>query len=279
LISEQEHIASTSGGLHQAAFWACLHQEVFTAFGSRRAINPALSSHFHIDLSLSPADDRVWAYRILVNCAHILAFCYGSNRTGESYQVQISPPVAESPKDERTAQWQALFDYTRGWHETKPSHFEPIFACQPTHESIFPIAHYHLPIQMAAAMYFYACMIMLSIHNPALNAEINIGPAGEGSCRDGIHAMRTCARTLRKLDEDVRSSVRTLCGMALSNCHLAPVMTVASTAVALCGEHFGDDVEKREKIALLDVLRQNETKHGWPTNTARRHLKALWNLD
>lgn len=274
-ISEQKFIASMSEGLPQAAFWACLHQEVFTAFSSRRAISPALSSHFDMYFSLSAADDRVWAYRILVNCAHVLAFCYDSNQKGESYQVQKTPQGAESLSDKHLAQWKALYDYTKSWHEAKPYHFEPIFASQPTQDSTFPITHYHLPAQLAASMYYYVCVILLTIHNPVFYAETSDRSTGDYSDRDRIHAMRTSEKAVQTLDEDIRSSVRVMCGIALSNSHLAPAMTMASTAVAICGDYFVN-VDQREKEALLEVMRQNEERHGWPTTMARHRLKNLW---
>jgi hypothetical protein len=122
-------------------------------------------------------------------------------------------------------------------------------------------------------MYYHVCLILLALHNLSLTNPY----ASEG--KNPVHAIREAARALKALDRQIRFHVRALCGIALCNSYLAPAMTMASAAVTLCGEHFVDDVDEGEQQALLDVLVQNEAKHGWPTKVGQQHLKKIWNWE
>ena len=145
-----------------------------------------------------------------------------------------------------------------------PTHFAPTFSSAATKDSIFSLVYYHLPVHVTGAMYYHHWLILLALKNPALELDI---PLKEG--QDRIQAMRQCAQVLKNLDSEIRQNVRALCGIAVCNSYLAPAMTMASTALTICCEHF-IDVEEREQEALLDLLQQNETKHGWPTGAARK---------
>lgn len=209
-----------------------------------------------------------------MNCVHILEFCYGPSPSSETSRPRSSPPPNIHPNGKGISEWQVLLKYTQDWQDAKPFEFEPIFTGPATHTSTFPILHYHLPIHAAAAMYFHACMILLILHKPAVEVNMHTGSTG-------FRLNSMCERASEPLDEDIRSHVRALCGMALGNSHMSPVMTVACTVVALCSHYFcnSDEVDKKEMMALLGVLEESERLHGWPTSLSRQHIKALWGWD
>ncbi|KAF2501309.1 hypothetical protein BU16DRAFT_555802 [Lophium mytilinum] len=163
----------------------------------------------------------------MVNFADILAFCYG-----QALSPASSPGVEEDLR--RKAQWDQLTRYARD-------------------------IYYHLPIQVTASLYHHVSCILLAIHNPALHQE----PPSSST----VLRLRTAARALHDLDTTVREHVRALCGVALCNSWLAPAMTMTSTALTMCGEHFCD-VERGEQNGMMKLLVKNEEKHGWPTGTA-----------
>ncbi|KAK5208267.1 hypothetical protein LTR72_005885 [Exophiala xenobiotica] len=264
LGSAQAQHAAMSGGLREAAFWAGLHQEVFMAFATQRSATPLLSSYCSIDRSFAPADDRTWTCRILVHCAEILTFCFGQG------QAQRQTPNG-SDSNRRVVEWQHHLDYAHGWHASRPRSCFPFFSSPPTSGSVFPSAYYHLPVQLTGALYYHLCLVLLALNNPMLESDF------VDTYKNRIQAMRQSAQALKVLDQEVRLHVRALCGIALCNGYLTPATTIASTALSICGEHFAADVDRHEQEALLDILVQNEIKHGWPTSAAQQRLKRLWN--
>jgi len=268
LVRAQEHLVATSDGVHQAAYWAGFHQEVYMAFLTQRPVAPRLSSRCSLDRSLTTASDRTWALRLIVHCATILSFCHGQHGADDEISGS-STGVSDFPK--RLGEWQSLLEYTLNWSTSCPLHFQPIFQSSPTDGSVFPIVYYHLPVHLCAAMYYYVCLILLALHDPFLEIDTSIGT-------NRIQAIRRSANALKELDAKIRFHVRTVCGIALCNSHLAPVMAMASAVITICGDYFENDTEEEEQEALLDVLVRNEVKHGWPTSATQQHLKKKWSL-
>jgi hypothetical protein len=237
---------------------------MFMAFITQRPVAPALLSHCNIDRTCSPTDDCIWAYRIMVHFADVLAFCYGKS--------DLSTP---SPRSDigthRKMQWDELARYTQEWHECRPPHFHPTYSAAPAPGDIFPSIYYHLPIQVAAALYHHTSCILLAIHNPSLHQE------PPPSC-EAILRLRIAARTLHTLDTTVREHIRALCGIALCNPWLAPAMTMTSTALTMCGEHLCD-VGRKEQEGMMELMVKNEEKHGWPTGAAQKYLRSVWGWD
>ncbi|CEI60075.1 unnamed protein product [Fusarium venenatum] len=77
----------------------------------------------------------------------------------------------------------------------------------------------------------------------------------------------------KEIDNDIRSQVRELCGIALSNPSTRPAMFTACMGVTACGGRF---IEKQDQMALLDILILTEKTHNWPTASAQSHLKRAW---
>ena len=75
------------------------------------------------------------------------------------------------------------------------------------------------------------------------------------------------------VDQELKSIVKRLCGIALSNQHSPPSLITASVAIAMCGDRFTERVEQE---ALLEILVKLEEDHAWPTFTTQDNLKDAW---
>lgn len=102
--------ALVAGGLRQAAFWVALRQEIYLALVNQRPVHPGFHlPAYSFDHVFSPADDCIWANRIVMHCADVLRFCFGDD------QANIE------------ARYEALVEYTTQWSRNSPESFSPIF--------------------------------------------------------------------------------------------------------------------------------------------------------
>jgi hypothetical protein len=113
------------GSLSGAAFWVGLRQEIYSAMMNHEPVRINLV-HSLVDRSLLPTDDYVWANRACVHCADVLNFCFGDGSSvsrGGGLQW-----------------WAELYEYNRGWSESLPSSFTPIFRREAASEDgeVFP---------------------------------------------------------------------------------------------------------------------------------------------
>lgn len=100
------------GSLSGAAFWVGLRQEIYSAMMNQEPVRINLI-HSLVDRSLLPTDDYGWANRAMVHCADVLNFCFGDG--------------AAVSRGGGLQWWAELDEYNRGWTESLPSSFTPIF--------------------------------------------------------------------------------------------------------------------------------------------------------
>ncbi|KAH8883330.1 hypothetical protein GQ53DRAFT_846993 [Thozetella sp. PMI_491] len=224
--------------LRQASFWIGLRQEIVVAFANQRSINLSLDLDF-IDQSLNDADDDTWANRIIVNCAHVVQYCFG----GEEHSSK---------------RFEELKSYDEQWLRARPSSFLPLAYTEPNREAgeVFPTILYLNHAVVIGLVHSIFARILLLCYNPLL-PKIGAG-----------HRL-VQART----QEAIRQQVRELCGTALSNPATIPAMFTASMGVAAAGDRFDDHAER---LALLEVLNKTETEHAWPTAASQRNLRESW---
>lgn len=79
-----------SNGLRQACFWTALRQGLHAAFLQQQSVKFPLS-RCEAFRNLGPATDATWANRMVVFCADILEFCYGS----DSIDAKVHPAYTE----------------------------------------------------------------------------------------------------------------------------------------------------------------------------------------
>ena len=186
-ITAQER-ATVAGGLRQAAFWVGLRQEIHVAFVNQRSIIPALE-HCNIDRSFEAAADHVWACRMVVLCADVLRYCFGDG-------------------DHSTATYISLAESMAQWYNCKPSSFMPVYYKEAEENNVFPDIWIVGDEILIGWQHYHIARILLSAHNPKMP---RLGPSR--------------AAALRTMDEEIKDSVRVLCGISLSNPSPAPNFT------------------------------------------------------
>ena len=64
-------------GLRQAAFWVAFRQEIYSAFMKQRPFSFPLERCDSFR-TFEPAEDAVWADRLIIFCADVLQYCHGN---------------------------------------------------------------------------------------------------------------------------------------------------------------------------------------------------------
>lgn len=258
IFLEAQIMPAVSGyGLRHAAYWIALRQEITTAFSKQRTFRLPLGP-CEPYRSFEPADDYVWADRLVIHCADVLQYCYGSEEDLPRDRYQSSMGIMQSGTDMRLARYEELVAFETLWAELGPPSFKPIYSREPDRSrgEVFPELWYLNNCHVAGLQFLELARILLTVYNPKLP---RLGPG-----------QRTA---MRSVDQQVRSIVVRLCGIALSNGHSPPGLVTASAAIGMCGDRF---TERFEQVALLGVLVQLEDKHAYPTSSVQALLKTAW---
>ncbi|KAJ9617969.1 hypothetical protein H2204_013261 [Knufia peltigerae] len=243
--------------LREASFWIAFRQEIYTCFLKEQRFELSLSncSAFR---SFDPAEDTVWANRLIVFCADCLEFCYSSVecQTGRT----ATPNILNSPMMATTARWAALKQQAEQWAASLPSSFDPIYYSpardHPPWSNIFPELWYRSDCHVIGLQHLGIAQILLTVHDPT---QPKLGPA--------------VATSARQISQSVRMIVKKLCGMALGNPRIPPATGLAGLAIARAGGHFENRREQEALLGMLDVLR---VEHGWTIGNTVEDLKAYW---
>jgi hypothetical protein len=271
IFLDAQAIPAVSGsGLRHAAYWIALRQEIITAFSKQRAYRLPLGPCDPYR-SFEPADDYVWADRLVIHCADVLQFCFGSeeeepNTPNSSLQshshfhnrhhIHHRSPTNEI--ETRLANYDTLVAFSTLWTTLGPQSFKPIYtrAADPANGKIFPELWYMNNCHVAGLQHLELARILLAVYNPRLP---RLGPG-----------QRTA---MRSVDEEIRTIVLRLCGIALSNLHSPPGLITASVAIGMCGDRFS---RKEEQVALHGILVMLEDDYGYPTSSMREQLGLAW---
>lgn len=261
-LSAQADSAVTGYGLRHAAYWIALRQEATTAFSKQRTFRLPLEP-CEPYRSFEPADDYVWADRLVIHCADVLQYCFGSaeeDNPGIRYHSSSSMGVLhtiETP-EMRLARYEELVAFETYWTEFGPPSFNPIYSREPDRSrgEVFPELWYLNNCHVAGLQFLELARILLTVYNPKIP---RLGPRQR--------------EAMRSVDEKVRSIVLRLCGIALSNEHTPPGMVTACAAIGTCGDRFTDRVEQE---ALLRVLEKLENENVYPTSPSQKSLKQAW---
>ncbi|KAI4601060.1 hypothetical protein KJ359_012247 [Pestalotiopsis sp. 9143b] len=115
-----------TSSLRQACFWTGLRQEIVMAFVNQRPVKMRLD-HSFIDRSLAPpAADDVWANRIILHCADVLRYCFGTG--------------GEATADD----WLRLKAHDDAWLRARPPSWLPVAYAEPDRDKgeVFPTILY-----------------------------------------------------------------------------------------------------------------------------------------
>ncbi|KAI0909728.1 hypothetical protein F4823DRAFT_593558 [Ustulina deusta] len=226
-------------GLHQAAFWAGVRQEIYLAVLHQRSTTLCLDK-INIDRSLEDAEDEVWMGRITLHLVDVLEFCFGP--------TNIDTDVVQK--------YEGLVGYLTAWVASKPESFEPLFTQLPEDGEIFPEIVFLNNCAMAAWHCYHLTRMLLIAHNPRIP-------------RMGSSYMAA----LQSLDTEIKNDVQILCGIANTSGNAYRACPVAMMGIVLAGDRFTDRLEQQ---ALLDFLVKVEKHHAWPTWSIQQQMKETW---
>jgi len=234
-----------------------LRQEIIVANMTKRVVEP-IADHCNVDMSLEPASDAMWTYRIIAHTARVTNFAYGNNA-------------------KNVLQWDRLWKYTIDWDRQKPDSFRPMYCMNGENtsslvnessqsdtshfhneRSTFPRIYYTYDCPIAGQQYLQLCRVLLLAHDPR-TPVLGLGRAD----------------FQRNREEDIRDAVRLICGITISNPEYSPAKGTAGLAIGLCGELFSD---LRETVELLRIVSEAELHLGWPCLKVSHRLRVFWNL-
>ncbi|KAJ5106123.1 hypothetical protein N7456_002798 [Penicillium angulare] len=231
--------ATSTPSLRQAVYWSGLRQEIYNALSLQQAPDVDLSSLHSIFTALGPdAGDCAWANQAIAHCADVLLFSFGTG-----------PRSAAVHEDLRKQNGQ--------WTHNRPASFEPYFVGNEVGVA-FPDIRFGSPWHAIGNQYITLAGILLSVHDPSIPT---VGPLRR--------------RLVQEADDQIRKGVLTVCGAALSNDSVPPVMVVGCMAIHLCGDRFTD---RQEQDQLISVLTRTDHLHGWPTHALQRQLHDTWGM-
>ncbi|KAK2766629.1 MFS monosaccharide transporter [Colletotrichum kahawae] len=243
--------APSMPSLRHSATLIALRQEIWSVLLYRRPFRLPLygaedCSQFEPDMV---ADDFDWANRILVWCAYVLKFCFG---TSSDNTIDSKDPKS------RVEQWNALKAFEHNWDEHLPPHYKPLAYQErnPEKGDYFPIIWHANDCQVVALQHIELTRIMLAVHS-VKNQRLGIG-----------------AQAANQAFEDLlRDATRKICGLALSNHRDQPAMVTAGVGISLCGEYFHDEGEQQ---AIVGFMANLESLHAWPTSSVVDALRTAW---
>ncbi|OQD87457.1 hypothetical protein PENSOL_c077G02280 [Penicillium solitum] len=261
-LDAQADSAVADYGLRHAAYWISLRQEIITAFSKQRTFRLPLGP-CEPYRSFEPADDYIWADRLVIHCADVLKYCYGSEEQqlpgDHQFHTSSTEIIHPDPANERRiARYDELVAFGTFWSELGPPSFKPIYAREADRSrgEVFPELWYLNNCHIAGLQFLDLARILLTVYNPRLPR------LGTG--------QRTA---MRSVDRKVRAIVLRICGIAYSNQHSPPGLVIASTAIGMCGDRFTDRLEQE---ALLEVLLKVQDEHAYATLRTREQLKEAW---
>ncbi|KAL4878206.1 hypothetical protein BJY04DRAFT_114643 [Aspergillus karnatakaensis] len=267
-LYHHEYLHSSPSGQHgQPAFTqnstetstllrACLsiafRQELYKSFMTQRPFTLPLSRWSSLR-TFAAAGEGTWADRLVLFCADVLEYCYGSSETNCLPSMDIH-------------RWEELSRYADDLQSHLPPYFRPIFQQDPplhcalnsdgTASDVFPEIWYTDGYVTTSTSHLLLARMLLTVFDPS------IPRLGRGHIAG-----------LRRVAETMRETVIRLCGIALHNRRSPSVFVDATIAIEACGEYITDP---NERTAVLGVLRITEVEYAWPTGGIAERLRSAW---
>ncbi|KAH6956800.1 hypothetical protein DER45DRAFT_506193 [Fusarium avenaceum] len=234
-VAAQEKVLDFTG-LRRAAFWVALRQEIHMSFMQARPVHPNFALE---DISrLVQNDDTccTFANLTILQCAACLRYCYGS-------------------EDQSFSAWQRLQDAQESWWAERPWHFYPMYINEDAPGS-FPQALYLNEAVVTGVLHHLLIKVLLAAHNPRTP---KLGPGQ--------------AKAAKSINEEIRKTVKMVCGVAESNQRNPTGYAYACLAITMAGDRFSSMFEQE---ALYQILQKADVQFGWPNRSVQEYLKESW---
>lgn len=210
LTLAQEKIRMNSS-LRQAAYWACLRQEIFISLKDQHSVRLDLQL-YKDSQNVQPTEKCSWAFCATLHCAAAVQFAFG---------------------DESRSRYKELIEYNNYQHEHRPESVQP-FYWREAEDGGFPDIRYGADYHVMGSQYLALARILLVTHDPGIP---RVGPA---------HRI-----AMLSVEEEVRRYIKILCGVALSNPTTSAALMVACMAISLCGDWYTEIEDQERLYGVL----------------------------
>jgi hypothetical protein len=252
LVSIQKINVNTRN-LRHTAFWAFLRQDVTIALATNQPTKLDLES-CGVELEFTEVDDDIWTNRMTFLLAKTVNFCFG--------------PIQKTMEG-----WTALKGEVDLWKERAPASFKPFYT-QPhgVHGEPFPAIWLLFPwhsmspldvlILVCAVQSYNLAQICLALYSPGIPP--------------GIAALQF----LRRMEVQVESYAREICGISLTNANVsARINAVEPLRLCTTSDGTSDNLGGRclpasaQRESVVNLLRSIQNEHSWPCDS----VIASWN--
>lgn len=238
-------------GLRTSACLIALRQEIWSVLLYRRPFRLPIAENMDYS-ALGPTDDFTWANRLILWCADVLRFCFGSS-TALPGTSEKHGPVYEK--------WRVLKDFDDRWTIDPPSCFRSLYYCpaRPERGHYFPIIWQLNDAHIIAMQHLELGRMLLAVYNPQ-RQRVGIGSSASNVA----------------IEHQVCESIKVLCGLALADKQFQAGMTTAAIGVSIGGEFFDQVQEQRAVVQFLETV---EEEHAWPTKSIIHALRDAWGAE
>ena len=237
-------------GIRTSACLIALRQEIWSVLLYRRPFRLPLAENMDY-ASLGPTDDFTWANRLILWCADVLRFCFGSS---------TSMPDTPEVHSHAYEKWKILKGFDDRWTADPPTCFRPLYYCpaRPERGDYFPVIWQLNDAHILAMQHLELGRMLLAVYDPQ-RQRIGIGSSASNQA----------------IEHQLRESIKTLCGLALADKCFQAAMTTAAVGISIGGEFFDKAQEQR---AVIDFLKTLEEEHAWPTRSIIEALREAWGV-
>ncbi|WYZ40850.1 hypothetical protein EsH8_IV_001191 [Colletotrichum jinshuiense] len=223
------------GSLAESALWAWIRLEIFRAVMRQEELKLGLEQ-LDFDRSLKPADDEVWAWRMVLHTVDIVSYCFSETKQSATYHQ--------------------LATYAAKWMRAVPESFMPIFMQNPPYEGVFPEILLINDSVMIGLQFYHLNRILLTAHNPNLP-------------RLGKNEKEVAAL----INKEIIADIKILCGIANGMDRCNPAHITACMGIALAGYRFN---KREEQEAIYDFFIYTAEEYAWDTTLILNHLREAW---
>ncbi|KAL2689969.1 hypothetical protein Neosp_004034 [[Neocosmospora] mangrovei] len=207
-VAAQEKVLDFTG-LRRAAFWVALRQEIHMAFMQARPVHPNFALQDITRLVQNDDSCCAFANLTILQCAACLRYCYGS-------------------EEQSVSAWERLQEGQERWWAERPWFFHPMYINEDGN-GMFPQAVYFNDAVITGVFHFLLMHILLAAHNPKIP---KLGPGQ--------------AKAVKKINDDIKKTVKMVCGIAESNQRNATVYAYVPKERSELNDHLTTCLQIRE---------------------------------